>query len=84
MEPAPTGDLKRLVNIGDDPEIPTLLRASTVARMLGMTPDAFRKWRRSGRGPTGVRYGVRWMYVDTDVQDWIKEHRSTTPASDNH
>lgn len=83
MEPAPPNDLKRLVRIADDdPDIPTLLRSATVARMIGMTPDAFRKWRNRGGGPPATRYGTRWMYVEPDVQAWIKQYRPD--AADDH
>jgi hypothetical protein len=84
VDPAPPNDLRRLVRIADDPAVPTLLRSSTVARMIGMTPDAFRKWRNRGGGPPAQRFGPRWMYDEQTVHEWITQYRPADPADDHH
>jgi predicted DNA-binding transcriptional regulator AlpA len=49
-----------------------LLRCEQVAALLNLTEVTLAEWRRLGKGPTYVRFGLRCVrYRARDVESWI-------------
>ena len=44
------------------------------AEFLGLKPATLRTWRSSGQGPSYVRAGRIWYYVD-DLNSWLRSRR---------
>lgn len=48
-----------------------------VAKALGTTTRALRRWRDEGRGPKWVKVGRSPRYVWSDVLAWLSANRGT-------
>lgn len=52
-----------------------LLTQDEVAEMCRTTPAVLKHWRRSGKGPLGLRLSKGYVYAEEDVQEWLEEQR---------
>ena len=50
----------------------------TAATYAGYTGEAFRKWRREGRGPAFIRVNRSIRYRVSDLDTWLDRHRIET------
>jgi predicted DNA-binding transcriptional regulator AlpA len=51
-----------------------LLTSEEVAARLGIPVKTLNIWRRDGRGPQGKKIGVRVLYLESEVEEWILQH----------
>ena len=49
----------------------SLLNENDLARYLGVSLAACRKWRTQGRGPTFIKLGSLVRYRSEDVEQWL-------------
>ena len=62
-------------------ELPQALSEDQVARMLGITSSALRRWRRDGAGPRFRKLGRAVRYMLTDVEAFIEACAVSTERS---
>jgi hypothetical protein len=48
------------------------IRASELARYLGVTPQTLRNWRASGKPPEATRLNGQWFYTLDAVSEFLK------------
>lgn len=64
--------------------LPTYLRDTDVAEMIGLSVATLQKWRQIGYGPDFIKIGYKVRYAKTSVDTWMesKTRKSTaeTPA----
>ena len=59
----------------------SLLRCDEVAKLLRVGEDTLSLWRRLGKGPRFLRYGLRCVrYRRADVFAWVSQHEVQPPA----
>ncbi len=57
-----------------------LLTATTLAERIHIDEKTLANWRSAGRGPPYFKIGMRVLYDETDVAQWIETRRvNTTP-----
>jgi transposase-like protein len=62
-------------------------RPDELARMLGVTPNTLREWRKKGHGPKFIRHTSHCVvYLKTTVHQWLRNHEADkqTIAKWNH
>jgi predicted site-specific integrase-resolvase len=45
------------------------------ARYMGVSPHTLRSWRRNGKGPKYIRIEGRILYLQSDLDAYLMEHR---------
>lgn len=62
--------------------MPRLLKASTVAALLGIRTQTLAKWRTEGKGPAGAFHlsGTCVVYPEEAVEAFIREKSAARPA----
>lgn len=58
-----------------------LLTQDEVAEMCRTTPAVLKHWRRTGKGPLGLRLSKGYVYAEEDVREWLEEQRSAARAA---
>jgi predicted site-specific integrase-resolvase len=48
-----------------------LLTSEEAATALRVPVKTLHKWRREGTGPPGVKMGLRVVYREADLEDWV-------------
>ena len=75
---SPTLDdvLQRLRAAGIRVSPAALVRASEVARFLGVTPQTLHNWRAAGKRPTPTRLNGQWFYPLEAIAEFLKGDES--------
>jgi predicted DNA-binding transcriptional regulator AlpA len=53
------------------------LSTEQLAEEFGIPAETWKRWRRTGDGPTPHRFGRHIRYHRRDVTAWVQEHRVT-------
>lgn len=60
---------------------PRLLPAHTVSERTSLTESCLRKWAQRGVGPVAFKLGRRWVWPETDLDEWIAAQAAAGRAS---
>ena len=56
----------------DTPDF-TLMTPRDLSQFLKVTEKQLREWRKTGKGPKFIKFGIQIVYISSSVQEWVRE-----------